>query len=83
MPTISHMQVPCGCEVRSAVVQRGLLRLEAGITQETLVRRLDTTRSAMARSGRGRHRDSLESIGHAGSPYGGEMAIVVEQKRPV
>jgi hypothetical protein len=83
MPTISHIQVPCGCEVRTAEVQLGLLRLEADITQETLVRRLETTQSAMARSERGRHRTSLESISHAGSPLGDEMAIVVEQKRPV
>lgn len=77
MPTISEDQSPRGCEVRSAAVRLGLLRLVAGMMREAAVRRLETTQSAMARLEQGRWRTSLELIGRTAFALGCDM------KRPV
>lgn len=55
-------------------------RLQAGLTQEALARRLGTTQSAVARMECGPKRMSLESIRRVASALGCDVALVIEQK---
>lgn len=57
------------------------LRVQAGLTQETLAGRLGTTQSAIARMERGRKRTSLELIGRVAEALGCDVALLIEQRR--
>jgi DNA-binding XRE family transcriptional regulator len=67
--------------VRAAGVGAALrgLRIQAGVTQSVLARKLGTTQSAVARMEAGRARTSLESVERAAAALGCDLGLVFER----
>ena len=67
------------CDGRAVGPTLSALRLEAGLTQAVLARKLGTTQSAVARMESGKSRPSLESVRRVASALGCDFSLVFDR----
>jgi transcriptional regulator with XRE-family HTH domain len=68
------------CEVVAVGARLRAVRQQAGLTQETLARRLGTTQSAIARLEAGRLRLSLEALSRTAEALGCDVSLVIAER---